>query len=183
MAHTNLLLTGPSGVGKSTLLKILGRSVPGMTVRGFFGDSVWENGVRMGWRLESFGGDGGILADTTIQSPQRMGRYGVDMALFNRIVAEELRLSNQAGLYLLDEIGIVSAWCPGFEEVVNALFDSPKLVVAVVRQKGEGFNQEVMRRPDVETWTVTPENRERLLGCAIEWVATTGQSLNWLCRG
>ena len=46
---SNLLLTGASGVGKSTLLREVGMSLEGAKVRGFYADVLWDGkGARAG---------------------------------------------------------------------------------------------------------------------------------------
>ena len=55
---------------------------------------------------------------------------------------------------------------------MTELLDSHEKVVAIVRQRGDGFVQEVKDRPDVEIWEVTRENREELLIRALRWITS-----------
>ena len=55
----NLVLTRGSGVGKSTLLKMVGLALEGRRVRGFYSDVLFERSKRTDWRLDAF--DGGVL--------------------------------------------------------------------------------------------------------------------------
>lgn len=133
---------------------------------------IWEGDKRKGWRLDTFDGDGGVLAHLDMQSEYRMGKYGVNMALFERLVDSQLKLGDQADIYLVDEIGIVALWSPKFVNSMTELLDSPKKVVAIVRQRGGGFIQEVKNRPDVEVWEVTRENREELRVRTLRWITS-----------
>ena len=100
---------------------------------------IWEGNERKGWRLDAFDGDGGVLAHLDMQSEYRMGNYGVNIALFERLVDSQLKLDAQADIYLVDEIGIIALWSPKFVNSMTELLDSPKKVVAIVRQRGGGF--------------------------------------------
>ena len=161
--RTNLLLTGASGVGKSTLLKSAGQRLKGQRLKGFFSEVIGEDDKRKGWRLDTFEGDGGVLIHLDMPSEHRMGRYGADMALFNRLVAAQLTLSDDVDLYLVDETGIVAGWSPGFQVVMTRLLDSSKKVIAIVRQRGDGPMKEAKARPDAELWEATLQNCAALL--------------------
>ena len=170
--NNNLLLTGSSGVGKSTLLKSVGQQLKGYKVKGFFGDMNWEDNERKGWRLDTFDGDGGVLAHLDMNSEYRMGKYGVNMALFEHLVDSQLKLSGEANIYLVDEIGIIALWSPEFVTSMSELLDSSKRVVAIVRQRGDGFVQDVKDRSDVEIWEVTRENREEVRMRTLSWITS-----------
>ncbi|MBI4220645.1 MAG: hypothetical protein HY682_10900, partial [Chloroflexi bacterium] len=43
---SNLLLTGPSGVGKSTIIKSVGFGLVGRRIRGFYGDAIFDGDRR-----------------------------------------------------------------------------------------------------------------------------------------
>lgn len=170
MPGYNLLLTGSSGVGKSTLLKRVGQHLRRQKVSGFFSDMIWEGNDRKGWRLDTFDGDGGVLAHIDMQSEYRMGKYGVNMALLERLVDSQLKPCNRADVYLVDEIGVIALWSPNFVYSMTELLNSKKTIVAIVRQHGDGFIQEVKARPDVEIWEVTHENRMELIEPILRWV-------------
>ncbi len=171
MPPRNLLLTGASGVGKSALLKKVGYRLKDRKIRGFFSEAIWEGGRRKGWRLDTFAGDGGTLAHVDIHSPHNMGGYGVDMALFDRLVESQLRLCSEVDVYLVDEIGIIAPWSTKFVLAMNALLDSSETVVAVIRAKGSGYVRQVKDRTDVEIWEVTGKNSEQMLDEILDWIA------------
>ncbi len=104
MSCKHLLITGASGIGKTTLLKqvvTFGQS-QGLSFRGFLSEVIFIEGRRLGWRLDGLGGDGGILAHLDLISSKRMGRYGIDLPLFEQIAERELQPEAGVNLYVVD---------------------------------------------------------------------------------
>lgn len=92
-----------------------------------------------------------------------MGRYGVDVAGFEGFLDLLDLLESRSALIVMDEIGKMECLSPKFVELVTALLDSQKLVVATIAQKGSGFIQAVKERQDVMIFEVRLANRDRLL--------------------
>ena len=171
MGPRNLLLTGASGVGKSTLLREVGGRLNNGKIRGFFSEAMWEGNERKGWRLTTFDGDGGTLAHVDTHSRHKMGRYGVDTVLFDRLVESQLQLDSEVVVYLVDEIGIIAPWSTKFVSAMDVLLDSSRKVIAIIRAKGDGYVRQVKDRADVEIWEITRENRELMLDSVLAWIA------------
>jgi nucleoside-triphosphatase THEP1 len=76
-----LLLTGAPGVGKTTIIQKLAGAYPDKTLRGFVTQEMRRAGRRVGFELRTFGGRKQVLAHVDIDSPHRVGRYGVDIEL------------------------------------------------------------------------------------------------------
>lgn len=160
MSH--ILLTGLPGVGKTTLIRELAKRLADYQPAGFFTEEIRERGSRQGFRLETLDGRQGILAHRDVGGPYRVGRYGVDVDGFERLLAELglRRLSTR--VILIDEIGKMECCSQRFIEEVTTLLDSSRLVVATIALKGGGFIRQVKQRPDCRLITVTVDNRNVL---------------------
>ena len=169
-----LLLTGASGVGKSTVLRAVSRALEGRVTRGFFSDEIRVRGKRVGFGLETVDGKQATLAHEDFRSPHRLGRYGVDVEALDGIVAHALALDPGVEIYLVDEIGKMECFSERFIEATRALLDSAHTVVAVVHRSAGGFVGEVRRRKDAELWEVTAENRARVADRALDWLQRRG---------
>jgi nucleoside-triphosphatase len=159
----SLLLTGSPGVGKTTVILRVAEGLAGRRIGGFTTAEIREEGERVGFRIQAFGGDSSVLAHVNVRSPHRVSRYGVDLQALESIAGRALD-PRGAEVFLVDEIGRMECLSSRFVEAAEALLDSGKPVVATIAAKGTGFIARVKTRSDVELWTVTRANRGELPG-------------------
>lgn len=162
MKKRHLLLTGLPGCGKTTLLMRLAAYFAGRHPVGFYTEEIREQGVRQGFRLVSLDGREGLLAHVRFRNRQRVGRYGVDVAGFEKFLDVSRLDESNSPLVFVDEIGKMECLSPQFVALLRKLFDSEKTVIATIAAKGTGFIAEVKMRTDCELVALTPENRESL---------------------
>jgi nucleoside-triphosphatase len=168
----HILLTGLPGVGKTTIIKQLADSLASHQPDGFFTQEIRENGIRKGFELATLDGRRQLLSHVNIPGPRRVGRYGVDLAGFEKLL-ETLDLRHSPSqLVILDEIGKMECLSPRFIEEVEALLDSPKMVIATVGLKGGGFPATVKSYPDCRVVTVNPKNRTTLAGLLLPEISS-----------
>ena len=164
-----LLLTGPPGVGKTTVLRRAAGEFSDLEIRGFTTKEVRRAGDRVGFRIETFDGGSAILAHVRFRSLERVSKYGVDVAALDRVLEDQFP-RRRTPIALIDEIGRMECLSKRFVETVESLLDSAAVFVATIAQRGEGFIAAVKRRPDVVLWSVSRANRSGLPGEVAEWV-------------
>ncbi len=167
---TALVLTGPPGIGKTTVIKRVAAALDAHGIRGFTTEEVREGTERVGFRLETFDGESVLFAHVKIRSPHRVSRYGVDLPAFERIVEKALDPAAKAKIYIVDEIGKMECLSVRFVLSLEKLLDSGATVVATVASKGSGLIERVKRREDVSLIRVTRSNRETLSGEVLSWL-------------
>ena len=163
--HTpHILITGLPGVGKTTLIRELAKRLEEYNPAGFYTEEILdEQGTREGFRLVTLCGRRLVLSHIRHPGPYRVSRYGVDVPGFEQLLAELNLRHARSRLIVIDEIGKMECLSRRFTDDVTALLNSPKMLIATIALKGEGFIRQVKDRPDGRLVTVTRENRDRLM--------------------
>jgi len=159
-----ILLTGLPGCGKTTAIIKIVANLKGIKTAGFYTQEIRQNGKRKGFRWTTFDGTAGILARLDIKGHLRVGKYGVDVAGFEKAAVPALDFeSTDAQLFVLDEIGKMECLSDKFVAAVRRLFASDRPVLATVAQKGPGLISEVKNYPQTTLLKLTPQSSDKTL--------------------
>lgn len=161
-AAPNLLLTGRPGVGKTTLIR---KTTQGLAAKvgGFWTEEIRSQGRRVGFRIVSAAAED-VLAHVDSPSPLRVGRYGVNVAAFERVgVAAIEQAIRHADLIVMDELGRMELYSKRFQESALRALASAKPVLGVIQDRQTAFLDGIRSRKDVMVLRVTPENRSSVL--------------------
>jgi nucleoside-triphosphatase len=168
----NVLLTGPPGCGKTTVILRLVELVRDLRLAGFYTQELRQEGQRVGF--EAIGLSSGlrcVLAHTGSRSRIRVGRYGVEPQQLEPLIRAELeKLPDEVDVFLLDEIGKMELHCQPFVAAIRRVLDGPTPLVATVALKGSGLITEVKARSDACVIHVTRENRDDLPRGLATWL-------------
>ncbi len=157
-----ILLTGLPGCGKTTAVMQIIANLDPKKVTGFYTQEIRQNDKRKGFRWRRLDGVEGILAHVDIKGPQRVGKYGVDVAGFEKSVVPVLDIERtEVELFVLDEIGKMECLSKKFIAAVRRLFASDKSVLATVAQKGTGLISEVKSFPGTKLFNLTRQNSDK----------------------
>jgi nucleoside-triphosphatase len=172
----NLVLTGKPGVGKTTLVK---EAVWPFreSVGGFYTEEVVEARQRLGFRLKSFSGAAGLLSSKLLASPHRVGKYGVDLEVLERVGVESLRSAVEKNrLIVIDEIGSMEILSAGFRSVVLQCLTGPSPVLATIRFGAQPFTDSIKTLPSTELVELTRANYPEVRGEVRSWVEAAIES-------
>jgi len=158
----HLLLTGLPGVGKTTVMTQLSHALTAYHPDGFFTREIRENEIRKGFEVVTLDGHHQLLSHVTLPGPFRVGRYGVDLAGFEKLLETIDLRHSPSRVVILDGIGKMECLSQRFIQEVEALLDSSKMLTATVALKGEGFPTKVKSRTDCHLANVTFQNRSTL---------------------
>jgi nucleoside-triphosphatase len=159
-----LLIEARPGAGKSTAIARLAELLreAGLPLNGFLTSELRDGRRRVGFEIETFSGERGLLAHVDIPGPPRVGRYGVDLEEFERLALPALDAPVAGGVVLIDELGKMELASERFREAVLALFDGNAPIVATVHTFRHPFTDALKERAEVTTVQLTAANRNGL---------------------
>ena len=166
-----LLITGAPGIGKTTVLRRVAEGLETVHVCGFYTEELREQGIRRGFRLVGLDGSEGIIAHVKFPLRHRVGKYGVDVEVLDRLAQTTLAIHEECAVYLVDEIGKMECLAPGFVTAMGKLFTYDRPLVATIGRKGGSFIAEVKARNDVELLELTHANRDHMPTEALAWLS------------
>ena len=158
----NLFVTGRPGVGKTTLIR---RVLDELDVEpgGFYTSEMRAGGRRVGFAITDVRGGDGVLAHVDLESPHRVGKYGVNRADLERIgVGALLDAVENAAIVVMDEIGRMELCSEAFQRAVRKALDSSRPVLGTIQDRRNPFLDAVRSRGDVEVVRITEANRDAM---------------------
>lgn len=134
-----------------------------VAVGGFVTSEQRENDRRTGFVVHDLAGSSAVLAHEELNLPVRVGRFGVDVAAFERVGLPALRRALDEGdVVVIDEIARMELASPAFAALVEEAMDAPVPVVATVHSQPHPFTDALKRRPDVQVLVVGEDSRDEL---------------------
>jgi nucleoside-triphosphatase len=170
LKHTNTLITGKPGVGKTTLVQKIIKRMGSVNMAGFYTSEIRCTGSRLGFELQGLNGGRRILAHVEIDSRHRVGKYGVDTPGFEEFLATLDLLNPDVELMVIDEIGKMELFSNRFRNLVYDVLNADKQLLATIPLKGNHFIEEIIQRLDIHLLEVTHANRDRLPEAMVEWL-------------
>ncbi len=133
---SKFLIRGRPGSGKSTALNLIEERLRdlGVRVAGIKTPEVRLEGRRIGFKVVDIStGDSAMFASISLRSQHRVGRYGVDLSLFESVAIPALTTGlKEADVILIDEIGKMELLSKDFTEIVGKIWESSKAAVGTV---------------------------------------------------
>ncbi len=159
-----ILLTGLPRSGKTTAVMQIIANLNCEKLAGFYTQEIRQGGVRKGFSWQRLDGAAGTLANIEIKGPFRVGKYGVDVAGFEKSVVPILDAEKtDTQLFVIDEIGKMECFSKKFAAAIRRLFKSDKSVLATVALKGTGLISEVKNYQDIKLFNLTRQNRDKTI--------------------
>lgn len=167
----HLFLTGERQVGKSTLLRAL-VARESLVCAGFETKPFCVEGERRGFVMHGLVPMPPFENDCVISVRLGERRAAPVLPAFEENGVEILRrsLAGDAPFLLMDELGRLERDATAFGAQVKACLDSGKRVLGVLQRCDAPLLAEIAARKDVLLLTVTPENRDALIGELVRWV-------------
>ena len=164
------LLTGIPGVGKTTVIRqAIARSKS--KAGGFYTEEIRSGGTRQGFSILTLAGQDAILAHVDITGPHRVSKYGVDIHSLDKVGVTAINQAiKESDLIVIDEIGKMELFSPGFREAVLKAIDSSKRVLGTIMLSPHPFADDIKRHPKVKVVELTRANHEEVLREILDWL-------------
>lgn len=170
MAKKNVLITGPPGAGKTTLIKKLADEFKDLNPARFYTAKMRERGARGGFEIVGFERTRRVLSHVNIKGPDRVGKYGVNVKGFDEYLGTLAPSDPNVKLIIIDEIEKMECQSRQFIDLMQDVLDSEKPIIATIAHKAGGFNAEVKVRGDIELFKVTQANKDSLAESISEYI-------------
>jgi nucleoside-triphosphatase len=158
-----ILLTGRPGCGKTTLIQRIVNNLP-QRAGGFYTEEIRHGGARAGFKIVTLDGEEAVFAHVDFKTPDRLGKYGLDLSALERIGVGAVRQAIRARrLVVIDEIGPMEIRSAIFRDAVTDALDSEVPVLATIFARSLPFTDAIKERPDLMLIEVQVENRKRLV--------------------
>ena len=164
------LLTGAPGTGKTTIIRAVISASKAKT-GGFYTQEIRQGTARLGFEIVTLDGSRAALAHVDIRGPQRVGKYGVDVASLDRVAVPAMRRAiRECDIVVVDEIGKMELLSPAFREVLLEALNSERRLVGTVMLQPHPFADKVKHDPRVEVLLVSKANRDQVLDKVTNWL-------------
>jgi nucleoside-triphosphatase len=159
-----LLLTGPPGVGKTTLVKRVVVKVRDVVrCSGFVTEEVRSGeGDRIGFDIVTLAGERAPLARKGLDRGPRVGDYRVDVRSIEEVAVPAMT-EPWAQLLVVDEIGLMELKSEHFKAAMLRLLEEDRPLLGTIRLQREPFCDMVRSQPGVEVIEVSYMNRDGLV--------------------
>ena len=165
------LLTGPPGTGKTRLIMQALGEITGEGAGGFYTEEIRDQLARKGFRLVTLDGQAATLAHINIKGRHRVGKYGVDLDVMEKIAVPALRRAAEKGqLVIIDEIGRMELMSAGFREAVAEIIKGGHRVLGTITLNPHPRADAIKQRPEVDLVPVTGSNSRQVLEDIRNWL-------------
>jgi nucleoside-triphosphatase THEP1 len=147
----NILLSGPPGCGKTTIIKQVLAQLKNVKSAGFHTSEIREHGKRLGFKITSLDGHESILAHVDFKGPNRVSKYGVSVENLESIGLKAIKDAIQdADIIVIDEIGKMELFSEKVCQAILDALDSPKKVLGTIMMASNPFADMIKKRDDVK---------------------------------
>jgi nucleoside-triphosphatase len=165
-----LLLTGAPGTGKTTIIREA-VSASKANAGGFYTQEIRKGGIRQGFEIVTLDGSQAVLAHIDIRGPQRVGKYGVDVATLDRVAVPAMRRAiRECDIVVVDEIGKMELLSPDFRDALLDALNSERRLVGTIMLQPHPFADQIKRDSRVQVVRVSKTNRQQIIDEVTTWL-------------
>ena len=159
-----IALTGPPGIGKTTLVRAVSRRLVDRSITGYYTQPVYEGEGKKGFKLCGWDGREELFSHVDWRSaPVRFHQYGVRLEPFESMACEILDSAAAHQLIMIDELGAMEKGVTRLVACVQRIFASRQDALVVIQQRAMDFWLSAIGRHRLDQLlTVQQDNRDSL---------------------
>ncbi len=116
-------------------------------------------------------GSRAVLAHVDIRGPQRVGKYGVDVASLDRVAVPAMRRAIRVSdIVVVDKVGKMELLSPAFRETLLEALNGDRRLLGTVLLPPHPFADQIKDNPRVEVLLVSKANRDQVLDKVTNWL-------------
>ena len=164
------LLTGMPGTGKTSIIR---QAIAQTRYKagGFYTLEMRSVGIREGFKIVTLDGKEAMLAHIAIDSPFRVGKYGVDVSVLDTTGVDAITdaIAN-SDLIVIDEIGKMELFSSRFIQAVADALASPKKVLGTITLKPHPLADSIRQNRSIQVTELTRNNQKQVLAQILAWL-------------
>jgi nucleoside-triphosphatase len=165
------LLTGMPGTGKTSIIK-QAITQSKRNAGGFFTQEIRSVGIREGFKIVTLEGKEDILAHIAIDSPYRVGKYGVDISVLETTGVDAIYSAIASNdIIVIDEIGKMELFSSRFITAVQDALSSPKKVLGTITLKPHPLADTIRLNRNIRVTELTRNNQRYVLAEILAWLS------------
>lgn len=160
-----ILLTALPRTGKSTAIQKIIQMLGIKNCGGFFTEEIRKDDERVGFMIKTLSGKKALLSHVDIESEYRISKYGVDLATFEKVCLEELKIAivdEKIKYIIIDEIGPMQLFSEEYKRLLIKLLKSKKQVIGTIFMNQYEWLDDFKKKDDIELIEITFDNRDQL---------------------
>ena len=158
----NFFLTGNPGFGKTTVLKRIIKEIGKDNCVGFYTEEIQEDNERIGFKIYDTDGNQGILASIYLDRDVKIGRYGVDMEVFEKICIPIIKNVDENKVIIIDEIGPMQMLSNEFKDLLCYTMMKENVILGTIFYKDYPWIDEFKSRFSLNLILLDCNNRENI---------------------
>jgi nucleoside-triphosphatase len=164
------LLTGMPGTGKTSIIR-QAISQSQCDAGGFFTQEIRSVGIREGFRIVTLSGKEAIFAHISIDSPFRVGKYGIDISALDGTGVEAIYdAMEHHKVVVIDEIGKMELFSPHFIKAVQDALASTKKVLGTITLRPHPLADSIRENQNIRVAELTRNNQKYVLAEILTWL-------------
>ncbi|MGD0355647.1 MAG: nucleoside-triphosphatase [Dehalococcoidia bacterium] len=164
------LLTGMPGTGKTSIIR-QAITQSQCDAGGFFTQEIRSVGIREGFSIVTLSGKEAIFAHITIDSPFRVGKYGIDISALDGTGVEAIYDAiEHHNVVVIDEIGKMELFSPRFIKAVQDALASTKKVLGTITLRPHPLADSIRENQNIRVAELTRNNQKYVLAEILTWL-------------